>query len=94
MIGIELCEEAIADAKFNAELNGMRLDNCSLTEYNIPRMAVSTFSLGISNVEYQCGKAEDVLVKTTSTLEAQESQVVAILDPPRPGCRKSMISFS
>ncbi|XP_046845083.1 tRNA (uracil-5-)-methyltransferase homolog A-like isoform X2 [Xenia sp. Carnegie-2017] len=91
VIGIELCEEAIADAKFNAELNGMRFDNRSLTEYNIPRMAVSPFSLGISNVEYQCGKAEDVLVKTTSTLEAQESQVVAILDPPRPGCHAKVL---
>ena len=42
---------------------------------------------GISNAEYHCGKAEDVIVKTTTMLDEEESQVIAILDPPRPGCR-------
>jgi tRNA/tmRNA/rRNA uracil-C5-methylase (TrmA/RlmC/RlmD family) len=42
---------------------------------------------GISNVEYHCGKAEDVIVKTTMALDEEESQVIAILDPPRAGCR-------
>ena len=67
VIGIELCPEAVEDAKFNAESNG------------------------ISNVEYHCGKAEDVIVKTTMALDEEESQVIAILDPPRAGCHGKVL---
>ncbi|CAB4027662.1 tRNA (uracil-5-)-methyltransferase homolog A, partial [Paramuricea clavata] len=67
VIGIELCQEAVEDAKFNAESNGL------------------------SNVEYHCGKAEDVIVKTTMALDEEESQVIAILDPPRAGCHAKVL---
>ena len=42
-------------------------------------------------MEYHCGKAEDVIVKTTMALDEEESQVIAILDPPRAGCRTYLI---
>ncbi|XP_028408416.1 tRNA (uracil-5-)-methyltransferase homolog A-like isoform X2 [Dendronephthya gigantea] len=67
VIGIELCQEAVEDAKFNAQLNG------------------------ISNVEYHCGKAEDVIVKTTIALDEEDSEVIAILDPPRAGCHGKVL---
>ena len=89
MIGIELCPEAVEDAKFNADSNGTY-------ELNGTNLMVRTFnrsisSPGISNVEYHCGKAEDVIVKTTTALDEEKSQVLAILDPPRAGCRTYQI---
>ena len=41
---------------------------------------------GITNVKFICGKAEDVIIDTTSNLK--EASVVGIVDPPRAGCRK------
>lgn len=59
VIGIEMVAQAIEDAKFNSQLNG------------------------ITNVEFHCGKAEDVLADLMGPLRSQE--VVAIVDPPRAG---------
>ncbi len=56
--GIELNEDAINDAKFNAQSNG------------------------ISNIEFIQGRAEDVI---SNVLENLDSELVAIIDPPRAG---------
>ncbi|XP_058231709.1 tRNA (uracil-5-)-methyltransferase homolog A isoform X1 [Hemibagrus wyckioides] len=65
VIGIDLCQEAVNDAKVNAEVNGL------------------------TNVEYHCGKAEDVF---PSILNAVVSpNVTAIVDPPRAGLHSRVI---
>ncbi len=46
--------------------------------------------LDISNVEYLCGKVEDVMDKVIQSLSPSDS-VVAILDPPRSGVHGSVI---
>ncbi|XP_036382403.1 tRNA (uracil-5-)-methyltransferase homolog A [Megalops cyprinoides] len=65
VIGIELCQEAVEDAKFNAKINGL------------------------SNVEFHCGKAEDIF---PSVLNAVVSpHLTAIVDPPRAGLHSKVI---
>ncbi|KAK3514790.1 hypothetical protein QTP70_031178 [Hemibagrus guttatus] len=65
VIGIDLCQEAVNDAKVNAEANGL------------------------NNVEYHCGKAEDIF---PSVLNAVVSpNVTAIVDPPRAGLHSRVI---
>ncbi|KAG7251537.1 LOW QUALITY PROTEIN: hypothetical protein CRUP_004447 [Coryphaenoides rupestris] len=59
VIGIELCQEAVEDAKHNAKLNGL------------------------TNVEFHCGKAEDVFPKILNALVSSKPH--AIVDPPRAG---------
>jgi 23S rRNA (uracil1939-C5)-methyltransferase len=56
VVGIEVVPQAIADARDNAERNG------------------------ISNVDFLCGKAEDLIGKWRGTID------IAVLNPPRKGC--------
>ncbi|KAJ7309693.1 hypothetical protein JRQ81_007753 [Phrynocephalus forsythii] len=65
VIGIELCQEAVEDAKANAELNGL------------------------SNVEFRCGKAEDLVPHLVNSLALENS--VTIVDPPRAGLHSKVI---
>ncbi|XP_053557874.1 tRNA (uracil-5-)-methyltransferase homolog A [Bombina bombina] len=65
VVGIELCQEAIADAKFNAEINNL------------------------SNVEFRCGKAEDIFPSLINSFITQNP--VAIVDPPRAGLHSKVI---
>lgn len=65
VIGIELCQEAVEDAKVNAKLNGL------------------------SNIEFHCGKAEDVFPTILSGLVS--SSLTAIVDPPRAGLHTKVI---
>lgn len=44
--------------------------------------------LGIKNAEFYAGKAEDLLKDLMRTLP-QDKEIIAILDPPRAGVRKS-----
>eukprot|EP00026_Physarum_polycephalum_P000471 Phypoly_transcript_00472.p2 GENE.Phypoly_transcript_00472~~Phypoly_transcript_00472.p2 ORF type:complete len:588 (-),score=89.43 Phypoly_transcript_00472:2960-4543(-) len=66
VLGIEMSEDAVADANVNAELNGHK------------------------NVKYIAGKVEDVLAKSFSTLSS--GPIIAVVDPPRPGLHKSVLS--
>jgi len=66
VIGIELVESAVDDAKYNAELNGL------------------------SNVEFRCGKVEDVVPALLFQLSSSKN-VVAIVDPPRAGLHHRVI---
>ncbi|KAI5086000.1 tRNA (uracil-5-)-methyltransferase-like A, partial [Silurus meridionalis] len=61
VIGIELCQEAVDDAKVNAQAN----------------------ETGLTNVEFHCGKAEDIFPTVLSALVSPN--VTAIVDPPRAG---------
>ncbi|XP_077097202.1 tRNA (uracil-5-)-methyltransferase homolog A [Siphateles boraxobius] len=65
VIGIELCQEAVQDAKVNAEANGL------------------------TNVEFLCGKAEDVLPTVLNAVVSPN--VTAIVDPPRAGLHSKVI---
>ncbi|KAM9857910.1 tRNA (uracil-5-)-methyltransferase homolog A [Aulostomus maculatus] len=65
VIGVELCQEAVEDAKVNAKLNGL------------------------SNVEFHCGKAEDVFPNILNALVS--SNITAIVDPPRAGLHTKVI---
>ncbi|XP_035021590.1 tRNA (uracil-5-)-methyltransferase homolog A [Hippoglossus stenolepis] len=65
VIGIELCQEAVEDAKVNTKVNGL------------------------SNVEFHCGKAEDVLPNILNALVSPS--VTAIVDPPRAGLHSKVI---
>uniref|UniRef100_A0A3Q4G481 tRNA (uracil(54)-C(5))-methyltransferase n=1 Tax=Neolamprologus brichardi TaxID=32507 RepID=A0A3Q4G481_NEOBR len=65
VIGIEMCQEAVEDAKVNAKLNGL------------------------SNVEFHCGKAEDVFPNILNAVVS--SSVTAIVDPPRAGLHSKVI---
>uniref|UniRef100_A0A8C1AWN7 tRNA (uracil(54)-C(5))-methyltransferase n=1 Tax=Cyprinus carpio carpio TaxID=630221 RepID=A0A8C1AWN7_CYPCA len=65
VIGIELCQEAVEDAKANAEANGL------------------------TNVEFHCGKAEDVFPTVLNAVVSPN--VTAIVDPPRAGLHSKVI---
>ncbi|XP_047553277.1 tRNA (uracil-5-)-methyltransferase homolog A isoform X3 [Lutra lutra] len=65
VVGIELCQEAVEDARVNARDNEL------------------------SNVEFHCGRAEDLVPTLVSRLASQ--QLVAILDPPRAGLHSKVI---
>ncbi|KAI4820103.1 hypothetical protein KUCAC02_028095 [Chaenocephalus aceratus] len=65
VIGIEMCQDAVEDAKFNAKLNGL------------------------SNIEFHCGKAEDVFPNILNALVSPN--LTAIVDPPRAGLHSKVI---
>ncbi|XP_052260263.1 tRNA (uracil-5-)-methyltransferase homolog A-like [Dreissena polymorpha] len=66
VIGVEMCSQAVEDAKTNAQLNG------------------------VTNVEYHCAKAEDIIKEVTRSVRGSD-EVVAIVDPPRSGLHSSVI---
>ncbi|KAM4052275.1 tRNA (uracil-5-)-methyltransferase homolog A [Anomaloglossus baeobatrachus] len=65
VVGIELCQEAISDAKANAKINDL------------------------NNVEFRCGKAEDIFPNLINSYTAQSP--VAIVDPPRAGLHSKVV---
>ncbi|XP_073415144.1 tRNA (uracil-5-)-methyltransferase homolog A [Dendrobates tinctorius] len=65
VVGIELCQEAISDAKANAKINDL------------------------NNIEFRCGKAEDIFPSLINSYTAQSP--VAIVDPPRAGLHSKVI---
>ncbi|CAF0862793.1 unnamed protein product [Brachionus calyciflorus] len=66
VIGVEIIQEAIEDAKINAKLNN------------------------IENVEYHCGKAEDVLPNILKRF-GKDDKIIAIVDPPRAGLHTKVV---
>lgn len=66
VLGVELIEEAVKDAEFNAQANGV--DNCA----------------------FFAGRAEDILSGVIG--RANKKELIAVVDPPRAGLRKFMIS--
>ncbi|NWR51069.1 TRM2A methyltransferase, partial [Regulus satrapa] len=65
VIGIELCQEAVEDAKANAQINEL------------------------NNVEFYCGKAEDIVPSLMNILAPQN--LITIVDPPRAGLHSKVI---
>lgn len=65
VIGVELSQEAVKDARVNAEINGL------------------------TNIEFHCGKAEDLF---PALIYSQISKkLVAVVDPPRAGLHSKVI---
>ncbi|NXN39508.1 TRM2A methyltransferase, partial [Rhinoptilus africanus] len=65
VIGIELCQEAVQDAKVNAQINEL------------------------NNIEFHCGKAEDIVPSLINLLAHQNP--ITIVDPPRAGLHSKVI---
>ncbi|NXA39117.1 TRM2A methyltransferase, partial [Eudromia elegans] len=65
VIGVELCQEAVQDARVNAQMNEL------------------------SNVEFYCGKAEDIVPSLINVLAPQN--LITIVDPPRAGLHSKVI---
>ncbi|KAK2522902.1 Trmt2a [Columba guinea] len=65
VIGIELCQEAVQDAKVNAQINEL------------------------NNIEFHCGKAEDIVPSLINVLAPQN--LITIVDPPRAGLHSKVI---
>ncbi|KAM9219221.1 tRNA (uracil-5-)-methyltransferase homolog A [Leptosomus discolor] len=65
VIGIELCQEAVQDAKVNAQINEL------------------------NNIEFHCGKAEDIVPSLINILAPQNP--ITIVDPPRAGLHSKVI---
>ncbi|XP_068013426.1 tRNA (uracil-5-)-methyltransferase homolog A [Melanerpes formicivorus] len=65
VIGIELCQEAVQDAKVNAQINEL------------------------DNIEFHCGKAEDIVPSLINLLAPQN--LITIVDPPRAGLHSKVI---
>ncbi|XP_077016515.1 tRNA (uracil-5-)-methyltransferase homolog A isoform X1 [Tamandua tetradactyla] len=83
VIGVELCQEAVEDARANAHMNGGR------TAGGRQVLTAATLSPELSNVEFHCGRAEDLVPALVSRLAAQ--QLVAVLDPPRAGLHSKVL---
>ncbi|NWX83322.1 TRM2A methyltransferase, partial [Nothoprocta pentlandii] len=65
VIGVELCQEAVQDARVNAQMNEL------------------------NNVEFYCGKAEDIVPSLINILAPQN--LITIVDPPRAGLHSKVI---
>ncbi|KAL4636058.1 hypothetical protein GN956_G13214 [Arapaima gigas] len=65
VIGVELCQEAVEDARVNAQINGL------------------------SNVEFHCGKAEDIFPSVLNSIVSRN--LTTIVDPPRAGLHSKVI---
>ncbi|XP_026905520.1 tRNA (uracil-5-)-methyltransferase homolog A isoform X2 [Acinonyx jubatus] len=88
VVGIELCQEAVEDARVNAQDNGHQAKPCGGECPWSPDRAVMPCP-ELSNVEFHCGRAEDLVPALVSRLASQ--QLVAILDPPRAGLHSKVI---
>ncbi|XP_019291135.1 tRNA (uracil-5-)-methyltransferase homolog A isoform X1 [Panthera pardus] len=91
VVGIELCQEAVEDARVNAQDNGTsghQAKPCGGECPWSPDRAVMPCP-ELSNVEFHCGRAEDLVPALVSRLASQ--RLVAILDPPRAGLHSKVI---
>ncbi len=69
LYGIEIVPDAIVDAQYNAQINGL------------------------TNYYFAAGKAEDLLLSDPAFAKACEETNCIIVDPPRDGLHKNVITF-
>jgi tRNA (uracil-5-)-methyltransferase len=67
VIGVEMNQQAVEDARANAEENG------------------------IDDVEFVCGRAEDVLQKQLEECGPGSGEVIGVVDPPRAGLHPRVV---
>lgn len=85
-----MCEQAVKDAKQNSKLNGNK---------HFLFKAILTFEhhvlySGINNVEFHCGKAEDLLPSLVKKYPMDSNyEIIAIVDPPRPGLHQKVLNM-
>ena len=96
-----MVEQAVDDARVNATLNGeivkliimKRFSNVPCTCKGLPShcklhiMHVFLDCADVSNSEFVCGKAEDVMPQLQKDMKFWE-EAVGVVDPPRAGLRK------
>ena len=90
-----MVEQAVDDARVNASLNGeiVGLSNVPYTYKGQPShckhhiMYVFLDCADISNSEFVCGKAEDVMPQLQKDMKFWE-EAVGVVDPPRAGLRQ------
>lgn len=70
VVGIEIVEEAIVDAKHNADINGLS-----------------------DKTDFFAGKAEQLVFREPKVKEILADMWLVVVDPPRDGMHKSMITF-
>ena len=98
VIGVDLCASGIEDARRNAELNGLEEKTCfvaSAAEHVLGKLLGVTESVnpkaklseaGPKNVEESL-RAQNILAEAV----AQNREIIAIVDPPRPGLHRSVV---
>lgn len=90
VIGVEIIENAVEDAKANAQLNGefKRLVSVPLlfSWLNSDSNVISC-SVGVTNAQFVCGKAEDIIVDVFKNMP-RKTKIIGIMDPPRAGLRE------
>jgi len=102
VIGVEIIENAVEDAKANAQLNGelyfTGVNHDSLTCFMVLFCFVSKgriclknifYIAGVTNAQFVCGKAEDIIVDVFKNMP-RKTKIIGIMDPPRAGLRKYM----
>ena len=84
LIGLELNESAVCDAKFNAQLNGF-YGNYDNSNSNLNSNLIDINSV-MKYAEFIAGRAELTLENALDNhIDSEDDTVVAILDPPRSG---------
>lgn len=88
VIGVEIIENAVEDAKANAQLNGeiKRVAFSCLVIWVIHSNVMSC-SAGVTNAQFVCGKAEDIIVDVFKNMP-RKTKIIGIMDPPRAGLRE------
>lgn len=82
VVGVEIVEAAVEDAKHNAQLNGITYELATITIRD---------SRG-RNASFIAGKAEEKLNAALSLLSATIKEVVGVVDPPRAGLHPKTLS--
>ena len=80
VIGVDICEEAIADARVNASLSSSSQSTSTSTSTTTPK-----------EFKYVAAKAEDVMRRLTEEAAEEGCMAVAVVDPPRGGLHPSVL---
>ena len=99
VVGVDLCESAIDDARRNAALNGLADKTCfvaSAAEHVMGKMLgadVETTSKAASKAKMSPQNAAEAAraQKIIADAVREGREIVAIVDPPRPGLHKNVI---
>ena len=90
VIGVEIIENAVEDAKANAQLNGEFKHLCFsalVFSWIKTHSNVISCSAGVTNAQFVCGKAEDIIVDVFKNMP-RKTKIIGIMDPPRAGLRE------
>lgn len=86
VIGVEIIENAVEDAKANAQLNG-EFKRPASVPLLLRLILMLSCSAGVTNAQFVCGKAEDIIVDVFKNMP-RKTKIIGIMDPPRAGLRE------